>query len=146
MPPFKVREIGEIAIRCGDIDAMMEFYRDIVGLTVLSDNREAGIVFFEIRKGSGGHTNVLALFKYNAGRADLHPQSVEPPETGAKSSLHHLALTVMKEDQPAITDWLTENDIPFQVQYFDWVNWRGIFFRDPEGNTVELVAGGVLSA
>lgn len=142
-PPFSVSEIGEIAIRCADIDAMVEFYRDVVGLKILADNRETGIVFFKVKPGTGGHTNVLALFHHEAGRANLHAVSTQKPQTGAGSSLHHLALTVTKEDQPEIEKWLDHKGVPFQVQQFDWVGWRGIFVSDPEGNTVEFVAGGV---
>ncbi|MEM7633646.1 MAG: VOC family protein [Pseudomonadota bacterium] len=139
-PPFKVRQLGEIAIRCSDMDAMFEFYRDIVGLDVLSDTRDAGIAFFRICAGFGGHTTVLALFHNSAGRPDLHPSGSNAPETGAKSSLHHLALSVAFDDQNAIMKWLGDNAIDYKVQVFDWIGWRGIFIQDPEGNTVEFVA------
>jgi len=139
-PPFKIHQLGEIAIRCFDIDAMFEFYRDIVGLEVLSDTREAGIAFFRICPGFGGHTTILALFHATAGRANLHPQGSDAPETGARSSLHHLALTVAYDEQEAIKQWLAENAIDYQVQIFDWIGWQGIFIKDPEGNTVEFVA------
>ena len=140
-PPFKVHQIGEVAIRCGDIDAMMAFYRDCVGLEIMADFRaESGIVFFKVTEGFNGHTTVLALFAHDAGRADIHDRGTEPPETGARSSLHHLALSVRYEEQDAIMAWLEAQNIPFQTQIFDWVGWRGIFIRDPEGNTVEFVA------
>lgn len=139
-PPFKVRQLGEIAIRCSDMDAMFEFYRDIVGLDVLSDTRDAGIAFFRICAGFGGHTTVLALFHNSAGRPDLHPSGLNAPETGAKSSLHHLALSVAFDDQNAIMKWLGDNAIDYKVQVFDWIGWQGIFIQDPEGNTVEFVA------
>jgi len=119
---------------------MFEFYRDIVGLEVLSDTREAGIAFFRICPGFGGHTTILALFHATAGRANLHPQGSDAPETGARSSLHHLALTVAYDEQEAIKQWLAENAIDYQVQIFDWIGWQGIFIKDPEGNTVEFVA------
>jgi hypothetical protein len=50
---------------------MFKFYRDIVGLEVMLDNRDDGIVFFKICDGFGGHTTILALFLPNAGRANL---------------------------------------------------------------------------
>jgi catechol 2,3-dioxygenase-like lactoylglutathione lyase family enzyme len=139
-PPFTVKELGEVAIRCANIDRMFEFYRDIVGLEVLADTRDQGIVFFRICNGFGGHTTILALFLPNAGRPHLHPHATDGPETGAKSSLHHLALTVAFEEQDAILQWLDDNQIVYRIQIFDWIGWRGIFIEDPEGNTVELVA------
>jgi catechol 2,3-dioxygenase-like lactoylglutathione lyase family enzyme len=33
--PFKVATLGEIAIRCADIEVMTAFYRDTLGLTPL---------------------------------------------------------------------------------------------------------------
>jgi catechol 2,3-dioxygenase-like lactoylglutathione lyase family enzyme len=139
-PPFKIHQLGEIAICCADMDAMFEFYRDIVGLDVLSDTRDTGIAFFRICTGFGGHTSVLALFHNSAGRPDLHPSGSVAPETGAKSSLHHLALTVAFAEQEAIIKWLDDNAIDYKVQVFDWIGWQGIFMQDPEGNTVEFVA------
>jgi catechol 2,3-dioxygenase-like lactoylglutathione lyase family enzyme len=139
-PPFKIYQLGEIAIRCSDMDAMFEFYRDIVGLDVLSDTRDAGIAFFRICTGFGGHTTVLALFHNSTGRPDLHPSGPDAPETGATSSLHHLALTVAYSEQEAIRQWLDDNAIDYKVQVFGWIGWQGIFIQDPEGNTVEFVA------
>ena len=136
-PPFKVHDLGEIAIRCADIDAMMAFYRDIVGLEVLSDARDDGIVFFRICDGHGGHATVLALFKIGAGRNFQRGSGrVDVPS----SSLHHLALTVAFEDQPKIEQWLRENGVAYRVEVFGWIGWRGVFVNDPEGNTVEFVA------
>ena len=129
-PPFKVHQLGEIAIRCRDLDAMFEFYRDIVGLEVLRDTRNDGIAFFRICAGFAGHTTILALFG----------SGPDAPATGAASSLHHLALTVAYEDQDAIKQWFDANAIEYQVQIFDWIGWQGIFIQDPEGNTVEFVA------
>ena len=63
-----------------------------------------------------------------------------PPETGAQSSLHHIALSLPFEEQQAVMDWYDGLGIDYRVQVFDWIGWRGIFTKDPEGNTVELVA------
>ena len=37
-------------------------------------------------------------------------------------------------------EWFRKNGVPYRVQDFAWVGWRGVFVTDPEGNTVELVA------
>lgn len=119
---------------------MFDFYRDAIGLEVLADTRDQGIAFFKICDGFGGHTTILALFKPDAGRPELHPQGRDAPETGARSSLHHLALTVAFDEQDQLKDWLDEQGIAHRTQIFDWIGWRGIFIKDPEGNTVEFVA------
>ena len=137
---FRVRALGEIAIRCGDLEAMVGFYRDVIGLPVLSGDHRSGIVFFTLGESYGGHTSVLALFRHDAGRPELHPRGEAAPETGARSSLHHLALTVDAAEQAAVMAWYDRQGLDYTVQDFDWIGWRGIFTTDPEGNTVELVA------
>lgn len=137
---FRVRALGEIAIRCADMEAMVAFYHDVIGLPVLSGGHRDGIVFFSLGESYGGHTAVLALFRHDAGRPDLHPQGAAPPETGARSSLHHLALAVDATEQAAVTAWYDRQGLAYSVQDFDWIGWRGVFTTDPEGNTVELVA------
>jgi len=130
---FKVRALGEIAIRCRDLDAMAAFYRDIIGLEVLEGGHRKGIVFFRIAEGFGGHTAVLALFRDEAGEGSA-------PLGGGASSLHHLALTVGRKEQDKAVEWYKSNGIDYNIQEFAWIGWRGVFTTDPEGNTVELVA------
>ena len=36
--------------------------------------------------------------------------------------------------------WLDRQAIPYRVETFSWIGWRGVFLTDPDGNTVELVA------
>jgi catechol 2,3-dioxygenase-like lactoylglutathione lyase family enzyme len=128
---FSVLGLGEIAIRCRDLDAMTAFYRDIVGLEVLA--ARGRIVFFKLANGVAGHTAVLALFD-----AALDPERA-PPDV-PRSTLHHLALTVAASEQDAACRWFAANGIPHHVQDFPWIGWRGVFVSDPEGNQVELVA------
>ena len=135
---FAVRALGEIAIRCRDLDAMTAFYRDIIGLEVLKGLHREGIVFLRIAQGYAGHTCVLALFRHDSRNEDLYPGG--RPLAGAASRLHHLALTVGREEQDAAVEWYRQNGIDYKIQEFAWIGWRGVFTTDPEGNSVELVA------
>lgn len=138
---FRVRALGEVAIRCDDLGAMVEFYEGILGLERMSGNASDGIVFFRIAEGFGGHTTVLALFdKTTAPRPGLHATTQDAPATGARSSLHHVALSLPYTEQEAAMRWYETHGLPYRVEDFGWVGWRGIFTEDPEGNTVELVA------
>ena len=137
---FQVRALGEIAIRCADMAAMVAFYRDMIGLELLAGDETSDIVFFKIAPGHAGHTCVLALFANHAGRREIHPVSDDPPETGARSSLHHIALSVDFTQQDAAMAWYDRHGLAYNVQRFGWIGWRGVFTKDPEGNTVELVA------
>jgi catechol 2,3-dioxygenase-like lactoylglutathione lyase family enzyme len=127
---FRLRALGEIAIRTRNIEAMTAFYRDVLGLRILSRRDDRRIVFFRLSDGFAGHTAVLALF--DEPEAEL--------ATGARSSLHHLALTLPRTEQDAAQDWLDRQGIAYRIQEFAWIGWRGVFLNDPDGNTVELVA------
>lgn len=137
---FKIGALGEIAIRCNDLATMSEFYENILGLEYFSGTLKSGIIFFKIAEGFKGHTSVLALFDKNSGRTDIHPRGLKQPVTGGESSLHHIALSVDFSEQNNAMKWFEANNIEFNVQEFGWIGWRGIFVKDPEGNTIELVA------
>jgi catechol 2,3-dioxygenase-like lactoylglutathione lyase family enzyme len=129
---FRPRALGEIAIRCADIKVMRAFYEDVIGLKRLDGLHSAAITFFEIGPGFGGHTTVLALFDT--------PTMTLSPITGARSSLHHIALSLPFDEQDAVMRWYDKLGQPYRVEQFGWIGWRGVFTQDPEGNTVELVA------
>ncbi|PIE14012.1 MAG: glyoxalase [Rhodobacterales bacterium] len=126
---FEIAGLGEIAIRCADMEAMKAFYGDLLGLKPLSGNSNPDIQFFRIAEGVAGHTAVLALFH--------QPGHVLVP---GSSSLHHLALSLPYAGQEAAIEWFERQGVTYRIENFDWVGWRGVFVKDPEGNTVELVA------
>ncbi|MCY0095438.1 VOC family protein [Hoeflea ulvae] len=130
---FAISGLGEIAIRCVDIAAMTAFYRDMLGLELLADR--GGIIFFRLNNGVEGHTAVLALF-----------DPLVNPERGASvaasSTLHHIALSLSQADQQTACCWFDAHDLPYRIQDFGWIGWRGVFVTDPDGNTVELVSAG----
>jgi catechol 2,3-dioxygenase-like lactoylglutathione lyase family enzyme len=128
---FRPRALGEIALRCRDIDAMARFYGEVLGLPRLVGPHRDGIVFFRIAEGVAGHTTVLALFAARPGEA---------PVSGGGSTLHHLALSLPLAEQEAAMRWYQRIGQPYRVEHFGWIGWRGVFTEDPEGNTVELVA------
>ncbi len=137
---FTVRALGEIAIRCIDLDAMVAFYRDVIGLEPMNDPENGDIVFFRIAEGFAGHTAVLALFRHDIEGAGNTRAGTEPPASGPGSSLHHLALSLPWEEQDAVIAWYETLGREYHVETFPWVGWRGVFTKDPDGNSVELVA------
>lgn len=124
------RALGEVAIRCADVELMTTFYRDVLGLPELSGDSREGITFFRLGVDYGAHITVLALFA----------QDSAAPATGSGSSLHHIALTVDLVEQDAAIKRCVETGREHRVEEFEWIGWRGLFLTDPEGNTVELVS------
>jgi catechol 2,3-dioxygenase-like lactoylglutathione lyase family enzyme len=93
--------LGEIAIRTANMAAMVAFYRDVLGLRLLSSRDQGRIAFFRLGDGFAGHTAVLALF-------DAAGDEVR----AVRSSLHHLALLLPREEQDAAQAWLDQQAIP----------------------------------
>ncbi len=129
---FTIGGLGEIAIRCRDLEAMTRFYGEIIGLPRLVGPHRGGIVFFRVADGHAGHTAILALFEDEA-----FAPSTAPDALGA---LHHLAFSVRFEELDAVTRWYDAQGLDHRTVDFAWTGWRGVFTRDPEGNTVEIVA------
>jgi len=136
---FRPRALGEIAIRCADMSAMVTFYEEVIGLERLTGGHRDAITFFRISEGFGGHTTVLALFQYSEKGPDGR-DGLPRPMAGTASALHHIALSLPYDEQDAVMRWYDHIGQPYRVEQFGWIGWRGIFTQDPEGNTVELVA------
>ena len=130
-PPFQARDLGEVAIRCRDLAAMTAFYRDVVGLEIIEGNYVESIVFLKVADGFAGHTQVVALFS---------AVDDEDPVGGPGSSLHHLALNVQPEELAPAEAWYRAKGLEPWTAHHAWVGWDSVYVKDPEGNTVELVA------
>ena len=71
-----VRGLGEIAFRVNNLDAMQQFYEQVIGLPLMT--RFPNSAFFKIADGYGGHTQVLALF-----------DRLQNPGRDRRINLHH---------------------------------------------------------
>ncbi|WP_103069825.1 VOC family protein [Aquimarina sediminis] len=130
----KVKGLGEIVLRVNDMDKMKQFYQNIVGLELFNETKD--FTFFKIAEGYNGHTQVLALFaKTNADAFDKVRDDIKQQHT----SLHHFALEIDKKDYSDVLERLQSLDIDCVEEYFEWVQWKSIFIKDPEGNIVEFV-------
>jgi catechol-2,3-dioxygenase len=120
-----VRSLGEVALRVNDLDVMREFYEKVVGLELMREF--PGIVFFRLGEGYGGHTTILALFDRDAAVGT------------ERTTLDHFAFTIDIADYETERERLGAAGLEVRSVVFDWVGWRSLFFRDPEGNHVEFV-------
>lgn len=118
----------ETCLYVSDLEAAETFYRDVLGLEKIS-KAEGRHVFFK------GESAVILLFN---------------PETTAQSSdsdipLHgahgscHVAFETSLDD---LADWrqhLKQHQIEIETE-IDWPQGgKSIYFRDPDGNSLELV-------
>jgi catechol 2,3-dioxygenase len=129
-PTGRIKGLGEIALRVSDLDAMQQFYQEVVGLELL--RRFDHAVFFRIANGYGGHTQVLALF-------DRSPQAGYRGLAPERTTVDHLAFEIDRDDYEAEQARLEGLGVKVTTAEHAWVRWRSLYVDDPEGNTVEWV-------
>ena len=125
-----IEAIVETAIYVDDLDAAEAFYRDVLGLEVIG--REAGRhVFFRVGDGV-----LLAFDPEVTLKGDILPPY------GARGP-GHFALGVISE---SLDEWrlrVQAHGVAVEKE----VEWprggRSLYFRDPAGNSVELITPGL---
>lgn len=128
---MNIQAVIETAVYVDDLDQAETFYRDVLGLPVLG--KEPGRhVFFRV-----GTSNVLLAFL-----PDATLKGDQLPAHGTKGP-GHFALGIAAGDLDAWRQRLTEKGVGIEKE----VTWprggKSIYFRDPVGNSVELVTPGV---
>ncbi len=128
--PTVVRGLGEIAFRVNNLDAMQQFYGQVIGLPLMT--RFPNSAFFKIADGYVSHTQVLALFD----------RSESPGYRGtdaATSTIDHIAFEIPLDDFANERKKLEALGLQVETAEHAWVHWRSLYVSDPEGNQVELV-------
>jgi catechol 2,3-dioxygenase-like lactoylglutathione lyase family enzyme len=124
-----IDHLVEAAIYVNDLDKAESFYRDVLGLNVIG--KEPGRHIF-LRVGA----SVLLVFQ-----PDETIKGTTVPAHGARGP-GHVALGVAKE---TLVEWrcrLDEHRVPIEME-MDWPRGgKSLYFRDPAGNSVELVTPG----
>jgi catechol 2,3-dioxygenase-like lactoylglutathione lyase family enzyme len=128
-----IAQIVETALYADDLDAAEAFYRDVLGLERIG--REAGRhVFFSVGRG-----DVLLVFRP---AATLHPDPEGAPAHGATGP-GHAAFGIAAEDLDAWRDRLAAHGVAVERE----ITWprggRSLYFRDPAGNSLELLTRGL---
>ncbi|MCR9116345.1 MAG: VOC family protein [bacterium] len=123
--------ILETCLYCPDLEAAANFYRDVLGLSLVSQEPGRHLFF----RCSGG---MLLLF--NA-EACSHPGG-DIPHHGATGP-GHVAFAIKSTEVATWRERLTAAGVAIETE----INWpRGnvsLYFRDPAGNSLELAPAGI---
>lgn len=119
-------DVAHFAIWVSDLDAMAEFYEDVLGLEYDRQFELDGVTNYYVGSDAGAEIQ----FKY------------DPDDDGevSPSGVDHIAMTV--GDTDAEFDRIVEAADPpvvLEPTTFDVANRRVAFLEDPEGYVVELV-------
>ncbi|MBD0323578.1 MAG: VOC family protein [Aldersonia sp.] len=126
-PTSSARGLHHTALVSGDVERTVRFYQDLLEfpLTELIENRDypgSSHFFFDI-----GNNNLLAFFDF--------PGLDSGPYQEVLGGLHHIAISVAPERWERLRDKLAEARVEFAEH-----SGVSIYFRDPDGARVELIA------
>jgi catechol 2,3-dioxygenase-like lactoylglutathione lyase family enzyme len=121
----------ETGIYADDLDQAERFYRDVLGLTVRG-KEDGRHVFFQV-----GDRSMLLVF-----RAEATLRGDHLPAHGARGP-GHFALGVAAEDLDAWRKRLQEHRVAIEHEEAWERGGHSLYFRDPAGNSVELMTPGL---
>lgn len=124
-----IRGISEIVLWAHDQPAMVRFYRDVLGLTVISPPERTNPIFLQAGPGQAGVPQMIVIVQ-------LPP---EAPPFASPRTLHHLALEVAPEDFDAEKARLESLGYRLRSGQHPVIPSRTMYLDDPEGNEVELI-------
>lgn len=130
-PPFALRAIDHLVLRVRDVEAMLAFYRDVLGCTLERRRDELGLI--QLRAGD----SLIDLVPVDGplGRAG----GAAPGREGR--NLDHLCLRVEPFDRNAILTHLQAHGArvgEYGVRYGAQGEGPSQYLFDPEDNVVEL--------
>jgi catechol 2,3-dioxygenase-like lactoylglutathione lyase family enzyme len=121
----------ETAVYADDLEQAERFYRDILGLRLLAKEEDRH-VFFQV-----GESDVLLVF-----RAQATLEVGRLPAHGCRGPCH-FAMGIAADDLDARRDWLFEHGVAIEHEQRWPLGGHSLYFRDPAGNSVELITPGV---
>ena len=127
-----IARLGHVGIHAHDLDNLVTFYRDILGLQVTDEEPRAGMVFMSARPEEEHHELLLC-----AGRnvEDRNAQLLQQVSFRCDSL----------DDVIGYYRTFREHQVPIDM-IVSHGNAVGLYFRDPEGNRCEVYWGTGLKA
>ena len=149
-PP--ITGVSEVVLSVVDLPAMRDFYMNVMGFRLHSElsmetsvpdlSGEPTITFLTICEtdtplGHGGHPQLLALIDY---QRHVHAKNRFVGHDVTQSTLNHLAFEIQPQSFNQHAERFQELDMDVTFSDFSAMNARAMFFRDPEGNALELIS------
>ena len=131
----KLNDMKETALYVDDIERAKWFYQDVMGLGLLLDDPR--ICAFDV-----GGRHVLLICARGKSNQDMYlPGGMVPAHDG--SGALHAGFAIDAEEFDAWKEHFQWHGVEI-VSEFSWpAGGRSIYFRDPDGHTLELLTPGV---
>ena len=125
-----IRGLAEIVLVCQDIQASLAFYRDVLGLQVVSPADFKGPLFLQAGGGKPYINNTVVLVRAKS----------DTPPFAKPQTLHHIGLEVDGETFDAEVIRLQNLGYEVRSGKHPLFESRTVYITDPDGNEVELIA------
>jgi catechol 2,3-dioxygenase-like lactoylglutathione lyase family enzyme len=125
----RIRGLAEVVLNVHDQQASLAFYRDVLGLTVISPLGRPGPIFLQAGPGQAGIPQMVVLVPL-----PVAAEGFQLPRT-----LHHLALEVAPDDFDAVNSDLRSRGFSPRSGQHPVIPSRTLYVDDPDGNEVEII-------
>jgi catechol 2,3-dioxygenase-like lactoylglutathione lyase family enzyme len=122
---MQAREILETCLYADDIDAAERFYREVMGLEVISRVGDRHVFF---------RCGARVFLVFNPARTE---EGGEVPAHGARGP-GHAAFAARADELDRWRDHLEGHGVEIETDFAWPRGGRSLYFRDPAGNSVEL--------
>lgn len=129
-PAATVQGLAEVVLNVHDMAASLAFYRDTLGLTVISPPVRTNPVFLQAGAANAELPAMVILVQL-------------PPDAGAFNAprtLHHLALAVSAASFDDALAELAKRGHTIRLGQHPVIPSKTMYLDDPDGNEVELIA------
>jgi catechol 2,3-dioxygenase-like lactoylglutathione lyase family enzyme len=125
-----VTGLGEVVLNVRDMERSLAFYRDLLGLAVISPPEMRSPVFLRAGDAAPGIPAMIVLVQ-------LGP---EAPPFGSPRPLHHLAVTVGEGTLPEAERVLLGGGLDVRHGQHPVLKLPSLYVFDPDGNEVEVIS------
>jgi glyoxylase I family protein len=128
---FKIRHIDHLVIRVRNLNAMLDFYMDIIGCSMEKIQEDLGL--YQLRAGN-------SLIDFVPVDGPLGRAGGAPPGAGGRN-LDHFCLRIEPFDGNQILEYFRSRGIEpgkIETRYGAEGDGPSIYLTDPEGNVIEL--------
>jgi glyoxylase I family protein len=130
-----LRGLHHLTAICQDLERTTAFYRDVLGLTLVSDAVNAddpSARHFWFGFGGTARTTLVSFLEY---------PDLEPGQIGVGATHHFAFLVDTPEEHQAWFDYLRECGVQCS-EIFDRDGFRSLYLRDPDGHIIEIATRG----
>ena len=128
-----IRGLTEIVISVHSIEESLQFYRDLLGLDVMSPPDFRGAVFLQAGSSGADVPQQIVLVPLPEGAPKF-------PSERSPRPLHHIGFEIAPEDFDAESDRLKAEGFDVRFGEHPFLPVKGMYLDDPDGNEVELIA------